>query len=264
MCVRLQINWVSVVENICHFIDETVHFTFMIFECDSSTKWICQRVNYLTSGWISLVLDDCFNCLGEYFCETPGSTSPTGPCLAGFFCTSRANESSPTDSVTGNICPQGKYCPEGSSEGTVSSAIHQCVVSSAVRIDQSHFKICWNFHLSNWCCSFLIWLLCLKPIRRFCLSVLSSNSFLLKSIWNSKWVFWFSNDYFDTDCRESSDGEAAVTVAMKRFSSLVENEFLIDMPENAPAFIEKFKSQLLLLYQLFWQFSSFIPQANFS
>ncbi|KAI0235934.1 hypothetical protein LSAT2_013520, partial [Lamellibrachia satsuma] len=61
--------------------------------------------------------DDCFNCLGEYFCETPGSTSPTGPCLAGFFCTSRANESSPTDSVTGNICPQGKYCPEGSSEG---------------------------------------------------------------------------------------------------------------------------------------------------
>ena len=59
-------------------------------------------------------------------------------------------------------------------------------------------------------------------------------------------------------------GQAAVKVATKRFSSLVENEFLFDMPENAPAFIEKFKSQLLLLYQLFWQFSSFIPHANFS
>ena len=47
-----------------------------------------------------------------------GNTEPSGLCTAGYFCTERANNSMPTDGTTGNICPAGKYCVEGSITGT--------------------------------------------------------------------------------------------------------------------------------------------------
>lgn len=47
-----------------------------------------------------------------------GNTEPSGPCSPGYFCTSGAYNSTPTDGVTGNICPAGKYCESGSITGT--------------------------------------------------------------------------------------------------------------------------------------------------
>lgn len=47
----------------------------------------------------------------------PGSTEPTGPCSPGYYCTDSANNSMPVDGMTGNICPEGRYCPEGSALG---------------------------------------------------------------------------------------------------------------------------------------------------
>ena len=43
---------------------------------------------------------------------------PSGQCAAGYYCTQGANSSTPTDGVTGNICPAGKYCEIGSITGT--------------------------------------------------------------------------------------------------------------------------------------------------
>ena len=47
-----------------------------------------------------------------------GNTVPSGQCAAGYYCTQGANSSTPTDGVTGNICPAGKYCEIGSITGT--------------------------------------------------------------------------------------------------------------------------------------------------
>ena len=60
---------------------------------------------------------DCFDCPGGEYCETPGLTSSTSQCSAGYYCDHAADNPSPTDGVTGNVCPQGFYCPPGSSQG---------------------------------------------------------------------------------------------------------------------------------------------------
>ena len=48
-------------------------------------------------GFIVVILRHCF----------------VGDCLAGYYCTSRANNSAPTDGVMGDFCPEGNYCPVG-------------------------------------------------------------------------------------------------------------------------------------------------------
>ena len=60
---------------------------------------------------------DCTPCPGGRYCETPGLTQPTGDCQPGFYCSQGANNSSPTDGITGDVCPQGKYCEAGSAVG---------------------------------------------------------------------------------------------------------------------------------------------------
>lgn len=50
-----------------------------------------------------------------YYCDTLGLTWPTDFCSAGFYCTLRSNTSTPTDDITGNVCPEGYYCEIGSS-----------------------------------------------------------------------------------------------------------------------------------------------------
>ena len=46
-----------------------------------------------------------FNRTGE-FCETAGlGTVTSGKCKEGFYCVGGATSSTPTDGVTGNICP---------------------------------------------------------------------------------------------------------------------------------------------------------------
>nr|XP_006821767.1 PREDICTED: uncharacterized protein LOC100369099 [Saccoglossus kowalevskii] len=60
-------------------------------------------------------LSDCIDCTGGKYCDTQGQTNVTGDCDPGFYCTSRANTSSPLDGVTGDECPAGSYCELGSS-----------------------------------------------------------------------------------------------------------------------------------------------------
>ena len=43
-----------------------------------------------------------------------GNTEPTDECAAGYYCTQGAYSATPTDGVTGDICPAGGFCPRGS------------------------------------------------------------------------------------------------------------------------------------------------------
>lgn len=50
---------------------------------------------------------------GKY-CPRPELSEPEFDCEAGHYCASGAKEAKPTDGVTGDICPNGTYCPRGS------------------------------------------------------------------------------------------------------------------------------------------------------
>lgn len=45
-----------------------------------------------------------------------GLSSPSGPCLPGYYCTSKARIPNPVNDEAGNLCPAGHYCPPGSSK----------------------------------------------------------------------------------------------------------------------------------------------------
>lgn len=38
----------------------------------------------------------------------------SGDCSAGYYCVGGAQQPSPTDNITGNVCPMGSACPAGS------------------------------------------------------------------------------------------------------------------------------------------------------
>lgn len=45
-----------------------------------------------------------------------GLSSPSGPCLPGYYCTSEARVPNPVHEEAGSLCPAGHYCPPGSSK----------------------------------------------------------------------------------------------------------------------------------------------------
>ena len=51
--------------------------------------------------------------LTGHYCELHGLAAPTAPCDAGYYCANAASTSAPTDGTTGDRCPPGAYCPQG-------------------------------------------------------------------------------------------------------------------------------------------------------
>ena len=49
---------------------------------------------------------------GKY-CPREELSEPEYDCEAGYFCTSGASQARPTDGITGDVCPNGTYCPRG-------------------------------------------------------------------------------------------------------------------------------------------------------
>ncbi|XP_042595396.1 multiple epidermal growth factor-like domains protein 6 [Cyprinus carpio] len=76
----------------------------------SSTGGRCQEGFYCPAGTSEPV-----SCPPGAFCNATGLAQPSGPCCPGYYCTKEATSSRPTDGITGNICPPGTYCDEGSS-----------------------------------------------------------------------------------------------------------------------------------------------------
>ena len=59
-------------------------------------------------------LTACLSCDPGFYCNNTGLAAVSGACMAGFYCTGGASNAAPYDGVTGNICPEGSYCPAGS------------------------------------------------------------------------------------------------------------------------------------------------------
>ncbi|XP_043114448.1 multiple epidermal growth factor-like domains protein 6 [Puntigrus tetrazona] len=76
----------------------------------SSTGGRCQEGFYCPSGTSEPV-----SCPPGAFCNMTGLALPSGPCSPGYYCMKEATSSRPTDGITGNTCPPGTYCDEGSS-----------------------------------------------------------------------------------------------------------------------------------------------------
>ena len=62
---------------------------------------------------------DCIQCPGGQYCGQEGLSSPQDNCDGGYYCVLGADRPSPTDGVTGDICPPGAYCPTGSNDTTL-------------------------------------------------------------------------------------------------------------------------------------------------
>ncbi|XP_062816991.1 zonadhesin isoform X2 [Anolis carolinensis] len=56
----------------------------------------------------------CLPCPPGFFCSSPGRVSPTGPCAPGFYCRGGTRTARPVDRATGELCPEGHFCPAGS------------------------------------------------------------------------------------------------------------------------------------------------------
>lgn len=52
------------------------------------------------------------------YCSLPGLATVSGPCSPGFHCTWAASVPSPTDGITGDLCPPGHFCPQSSARPT--------------------------------------------------------------------------------------------------------------------------------------------------
>ena len=50
-----------------------------------SNEFLCPAGTFSNTTSLRSVVD-CTPCLSGHYCETPGLTSPTGPCAAGYFC----------------------------------------------------------------------------------------------------------------------------------------------------------------------------------
>ena len=59
-------------------------------------------------------LYECNSCTPGMYCPNYGMTAPAGNCSARYYCAENATTATPTDGSTGNKCPVGHYCPEGS------------------------------------------------------------------------------------------------------------------------------------------------------
>ena len=93
---------------------------------------VCPAGHYCTAGTIRATdhpcpngtynplaggksLSACLPCDGGKVCNGQGLPQPNDLCAPGFYCISGARSPTPTDGVTGNICPIGHYCPGNTS-----------------------------------------------------------------------------------------------------------------------------------------------------
>ncbi|XP_014845642.1 PREDICTED: uncharacterized protein LOC106919650 isoform X3 [Poecilia mexicana] len=100
--------------------------------CPQSTSYMvpCPAGTFSSiDGAVSI--EACQPCLPGHYCAKPGASSPSGPCNPGFYCREGSQAASPLrnmtgevkssarfdgDSVHGDVCPAGHYCPKGSAK----------------------------------------------------------------------------------------------------------------------------------------------------
>ncbi|KAM7082943.1 uncharacterized protein J5F26_014046 [Ciconia maguari] len=89
------------------------------YYCPSGTKvanqYPCPEGTYSNQTGLGNPRE-CKPCPGGTFCASAGLLSPSGPCLPGYYCTSKAHIPRPVNDEAGDLCPAGHYCPPGSSK----------------------------------------------------------------------------------------------------------------------------------------------------
>jgi hypothetical protein len=68
--------------------------------------------------------EDCKPCTPGSYCDTAGISVVSGPCMAGYYCSGQpygnsdggADHANPVGQLFGDRCPEGYYCPQGSSQ----------------------------------------------------------------------------------------------------------------------------------------------------
>ena len=134
----------------------------------SPSQYPCPNGTF--SNLTSLNLESqCWPCTPGSYCLNEGISEPTGLCHAGYFCVGGAKSATPLDGITGNRCPTGQFCVEGtsvpkscpagtSSESTGNEASESCTpvprgyYSDAVGVTagvDSHMKKC----SAGWLCT---------------------------------------------------------------------------------------------------------------
>ncbi|KAF0717142.1 hypothetical protein As57867_002460, partial [Aphanomyces stellatus] len=104
----------------------------------SATGTLCPAGTYRPNPQ-GQAISDCTSCPGGTYCSGTGLLALSGLCSAGHYCSLKALTPTPIDGVTGNICPQGYFCPTGSVQplrchaGTFADTVGQptCTTCSA-------------------------------------------------------------------------------------------------------------------------------------
>ncbi|XP_077105722.1 uncharacterized protein LOC143764221 isoform X2 [Ranitomeya variabilis] len=76
------------------------------------TQHSCPEGSYGPRRGLSSI-GDCLLCPPGKFCKGSGQAAPTGNCSSGYWCKEGAADEYPQDGLSGDICPPGHYCPEG-------------------------------------------------------------------------------------------------------------------------------------------------------
>ena len=92
---------------------------------------ICPVSHYCPEGSVLPI-----ECDPGKFCAMEGLSTPQGPCYPGYYCIRGANTSTPTDDITGNVCPPGSYCPESSARPQPCPQGHFVDFSQAVNVSE--------------------------------------------------------------------------------------------------------------------------------
>ncbi|ESP01227.1 hypothetical protein LOTGIDRAFT_111802 [Lottia gigantea] len=89
------------------------------FYCYNGTKtdreYPCPLGTYSNTTSLES-LTECRDCPPGYYCEAENITEPTSKCFAGYYCVLASATPAPSLSSVGGPCPQGTYCPKGSSQ----------------------------------------------------------------------------------------------------------------------------------------------------
>ncbi|NXU76321.1 AB24G protein, partial [Oreotrochilus melanogaster] len=81
----------------------------------AATQYPCPEGTYSNQTGLGNPRE-CKPCPGGTFCASAGLSSPSGPCFPGYYCTSKAQIPNPLHDEAGSICPEGHYCPPGSTK----------------------------------------------------------------------------------------------------------------------------------------------------
>ncbi|GCB79698.1 hypothetical protein scyTo_0016994, partial [Scyliorhinus torazame] len=78
-----------------------------------ATQYKCPRGTFSNKEGLTSAAE-CDLCPPGQFCSQEGLVKSSGSCFPGFYCLRGTMYPNPTDGITGDICPMGKYCEAGS------------------------------------------------------------------------------------------------------------------------------------------------------